>query len=116
MASTSNVKYAVGVLASGFILYGTPATAQQAAKTAASEPGDIVVTAQRREERLTDVPIAITAITGNSLTRGVVTQTSDLGVIVPGLNFAVQGAFAQPTIRGIGTLVTNPGADANVAM
>ena len=39
----------------------------QSAPTAETSVSDIVVTAQKREERLQDVPIAITAITSNDL-------------------------------------------------
>ena len=116
MAQQATRMSASAAFATGLMLIGSPAAAQSETKAAAASPDEIVVTAQRRDERLTDVPIAITAIPSNLLTRGGITQTSDLGLVVPGLNFAVQGAFAQPTIRGIGTLVTNPGADANVAI
>ena len=43
-------------------------------------------------------------------------STEDLTSSVPGLNFATNGAFAQPTVRGIGTTVTSAGNDANVAI
>lgn len=77
---------------------------------------EVVVTAQRREERLKDVPIAITAITGSQLAASGITNTLQLTAVTPGLNFVVNGAYAQPTIRGIGTGVTGAGADANVSL
>jgi iron complex outermembrane recepter protein len=77
---------------------------------------EIVVTAQRREERLKDVPISITAVTGAQLEQAGVANTTDLQQITPGLLFANAGAFAEPTIRGIGTAVTSGGSDANVAI
>ncbi|NLR73481.1 TonB-dependent receptor [Novosphingobium sp. ERN07] len=99
---------------------GAPAAfAQEAAaksNSALDEQGEIIVTAQRRSERLTDVPIAISAKTGEALNAAGVTSAQNLGLVTPGLNYAVQGAFAQPTIRGIGTSVTGPGADANVSI
>lgn len=82
----------------------------------AAEDGTIIVTAQRRSERLVDVPISITALSGNALEQAGVRSTEDLTAVVPGLNFATNGAFAQPTIRGIGTTVTAAGNDANVAI
>jgi iron complex outermembrane receptor protein len=101
----------------------TPAYAQPAADTAASGAaesdagvGEIVVTAQRRAERLTDVPIAITAITGEALEEAGVQNTMDLTAVVPGLNFTSTGAFGQPTVRGVGTTVAQNGNEANVAM
>jgi iron complex outermembrane receptor protein len=80
------------------------------------EVAEVVVTAQRREERLTDVPIAISSQTGAQLTAAGINTAQGLSLVVPGLNYATQGAFAQPTIRGIGTSLTGPGADANVAL
>ena len=78
--------------------------------------GEIVVTAQRRAERLTDVPISISVLTAEDLANSGIRSTEDLTAVVPGLNFATNGAFAQPTVRGIGTTVSSPGSDANVAI
>jgi iron complex outermembrane receptor protein len=84
---------------------------QQAAQVA-----EVIVTAQRREERLTNVPIAISAQTGSQLQAAGIYTAQGLSLVTPGLNYATTGAFAQPTIRGIGTSLTGPGADANVAL
>lgn len=78
--------------------------------------GDIIVTAQRRSERLADVPISITALSGDALDAAGIRTSEDLSSAVPGLNFATNGAFAQPTVRGIGTTVSSSGSDANVAI
>lgn len=101
-------------LAAG-LLVAMPAAAQESSSVEASST-EIVVTAQRREEKLRDVPIAISAATAETLAKAGIANAADLGRVVPGLNFAVQGAFANPTIRGIGTSVTQAGADANVAI
>lgn len=77
---------------------------------------EVIVTAQRREEKLKDVPIAITAVTSNQLEEAGVSNSMALTTITPGLNFVSQGAYAEPTIRGIGTAITGAGADANVAI
>ena len=93
----------------------TPGGPSPAPQTA-SDSGDIVVTAQRREERLRDVPISITALSSEALETNNIDSARDLSLVTPGLNYSVQGIYAQPTIRGIGTLVTTPGADANVSL
>jgi iron complex outermembrane recepter protein len=47
--------------------------------------GDIIVTATRREESLSKVPLSITALTADTLTARVVTKEQDLAALVPGL-------------------------------
>lgn len=65
--------------------------------------GDIVVTAQRREENLQTVPLAITAISGDTLkTRGVV-DMSRLNEFVPGFSFGQTGSDVRPAMRGVRT-------------
>lgn len=76
---------------------------------------EIVVTAQRREERLADVPISVTAISNDALQQNVVLNTNDLTVAVPGLQFGRSTNFSQPTIRGIGSRNASSGDEPNVA-
>jgi iron complex outermembrane recepter protein len=57
------------------------------------------VTAQRREQRLQDVPISITALTGAQLVNRGVTDTSQIGNIAPGVQITAYGA--SPTITSI---------------
>jgi len=76
---------------------------------------EIVVTAQRREERLVSVPIAITALSADKLSTSGVTDMGSLAQVVPGLHIDSSGAFFQPSIRGVGTAIAGAGASANVA-
>lgn len=76
---------------------------------------DIVVTAQKRSENLQRVPIAITAVTAQSLDRAQIETTQDLTFATPSLNFSQTAVFAQPFIRGIGTDSFSPGNEASVA-
>jgi len=64
---------------------------------------DIVVTAQKRTERLQNVPVAVTAVSGQALTAANVTDTKALSSVIPSLNFTTSAAFAQPFIRGVGS-------------
>ncbi len=63
----------------------------------------IVVTAQKRAENLAEVPMSITAISGDNLVKSGVSEAADLVKVVPGFNYQ-QGAFGTPilSIRGIG--------------
>lgn len=77
---------------------------------------DIVVTAQRRSERLEEVPIAVAAISPMQIsTLGIVTA-KDIQLAAPGLNFQSSYGYAQPYIRGIGTQSPNPGIESSTAI
>ncbi len=85
----------------------------QVAQTTDQQSGDvieqnaIVVTARRREESLQDVPVAITAVSGDTIERRGLTSVRDIAQSVPGLNINSDGAGrAFVAIRGVGvTLV-----------
>jgi iron complex outermembrane receptor protein len=92
---------------------GTPTVMQ---RTESGDPDEIIVTAQRRSERLTDVPISITTIDPQRMVSAGATSATDLDRITPGLVYATQASHAQPNIRGVGSQLTGPGADNNVAV
>src|ERR1700691_1595034 len=65
---------------------------------------EIVVTAQRRAERLQDVPAAITALSGDALNQMRLQGNADLAAYVPSLSFDVLGPGETTlAIRGLGT-------------
>ena len=78
---------------------------------------DIVVTAQKRDERLSDVPIAISAATGDQLARQGVTSVEGLDRIAPGFTFQ-QSHFGTPvfTIRGVGFFDSSIGGSPAVSV
>lgn len=63
---------------------------------------EIVVTAQRRAERPEDVPISLTALSGDQLEEMQATDMASLGKVVPSLHMTRTGAFTQPFLRGVG--------------
>ncbi len=65
---------------------------------------EIVVTAQKRSESVQDVPIAITALSGETLERLDVRDVQDLPSVTPGLQIKTSDASADPKIfiRGVG--------------
>src|ERR1700722_8405436 len=77
---------------------------------------EVVVTAQKRTERLQDVPISIAALSEADLSRSNVTTTSDLPSVVSGLVWSNQGAWVQPNLRGVYTTVAAVGAQAPIAI
>jgi iron complex outermembrane recepter protein len=83
----------------------TPAFAQQAAEDE-STLGEIVVTAQKREENLQQTPLAISAVSAEQLDLRQLTEAKDLSAIAP--NVSVSGGTTNATaavitIRGIPT-------------
>ncbi|MBN8844438.1 MAG: TonB-dependent receptor [Sphingomonadales bacterium] len=66
--------------------------------------GDIVVTAQRREQSLLDVPLAVTALGGDKLSERGITNSAQLGDAVPNLQINSPYGDTQPnfSLRGIG--------------
>lgn len=68
------------------------------------DPNDIIITARQRSESLKNVPIAVTALTGDELKDRQVNTVKDIAAYTPGLNInsdSVGRAFVS--IRGIGT-------------
>src|ERR1700710_2645308 len=96
------------------------AAAESDSPAAAAAPAlgldEIVVTAERRAERVLDVPITMSSMSGEELRRVGATNVQDLTVAVPGLVFTGQGTAAEPSIRGVSTSVSTPGAPAPVAI
>lgn len=65
---------------------------------------EIVVTAQKREESLQDVPISVVAFTGDSLNELGVQSSEDVMKLVPNAGLQAQGGSKQNFfIRGVGT-------------
>jgi iron complex outermembrane receptor protein len=105
------------MLAAALTLGGRAADAQTApppAPAGATAPataiGEVVITAQKRSERVVNVPISIAAFSRTQLEQRNITSNTGLQSITPGLRMDQTGVFAVPTIRGIGTPVTGSGA------
>jgi iron complex outermembrane recepter protein len=81
-----------------------------AAQQAAPEDGiaEIIVTAQKRSEKIQSVPIAISAFTSETLARQHLDSALDLQLLTP--NLLVVGND-RPTIRGVGNNAISPTAD-----
>ena len=97
------------LIATGAIAQSSaPADISTSADATADVPaGDIIVTARKRAETLLDVPVAVTAISGDTLARRNINSVREAAVLSPGLNISSDGAGrAFVSIRGVGvTLV-----------
>ena len=92
---------------------GTAAFAQEAAPTV--DQSTIIVTAQRRNEALEDVPMSVEVITSETMASSGVTSLRDISNVMSGVALNQGGAFPQPTIRGV-TTVINGSYENNVAV
>jgi iron complex outermembrane receptor protein len=96
-------------------LLATPAfaEAQQGAKSDTGGINEIVVTAQRREQSVLDVPLSIQASSGDQLQTQGIKQITDLQFTTPGYNVSDSNGYTQIFIRGVGNSVF-VGADPSV--
>ena len=79
-----------------------PALAQTAENDDQTYEGEIIVTAQKREERLIDVPVTLSAVSGARLKELGVSDLDELANYIPGLNIQEQSANNPGiVIRGI---------------
>ena len=84
----------------------------------AAQLEEVMVTAQKRVESMQDVPISVSAISGEQLTTSVVLDVFDLRSVVPSLEIRAVDPPSQGTsfaIRGLGTSVFNMGFEPTVA-
>ena len=83
---------------------GTAAVEPQAPAADSTAIGDIVVTAQRREQRGNDVGIAMDVLTGAELAAGGVKQVTDLTSLTTNVNIknTLGNSVPNISIRGIG--------------
>jgi outer membrane receptor protein involved in Fe transport len=109
---------ALGVCAAA-LFAGAPALAQSAGgrSAAATTIEELVVTAQRREEGLQSVPIAVSAFSGESLKEQRIDNGADLLLAIPNVTFsrANFGGY-NFQIRGIGTKLVATSADAAIGV
>lgn len=76
---------------------------------------EIVVTAQKREENMQDVPISIAAFSAERLDAQGIQSTNDLPALTPGLTISGSAGFSLIYLRGIGTSAFIPSFDPSVA-
>lgn len=79
---------------------------------------NIIVTAQKREQNLQDVPIVVTAVSEQLLKDTGVKDIKDLTILTPGLLVTSTSNESVTTarIRGIGTVGDNPGLESSVGI
>lgn len=110
------LKYSVAGLA---LVIASPAIAiAQEAQPADGNVDVIIVTAQKREQRLQDVPVVVTSMSSKVLQSAGVRDIKDMQVLTPGLTVTSTTSEASTTarIRGVGTVGDNPGLESSVGI
>jgi outer membrane receptor protein involved in Fe transport len=111
------------MLSAAAVVFASPvaaqtAPAQQAAQDSETANGDIIVTATRRNEALSDVPLAVSAVTAASLQNSGASDIRALNQLSPSLlvsSTSSEAGAGGARIRGIGTVGDNPGLESSVA-
>jgi iron complex outermembrane receptor protein len=117
------MRSSIAVPLAGISLFATTATLAQTADpapqaAAQDQLADIIVTAQRREESLQKVPVAVTAIGAEQLDQLRVTNVRNLAGLAPSLQINTQGLQSNPTIiiRGVASGTSNNAVDPKVGI
>ena len=92
------------------------AFAQEAPQAEDTSDEEIVVTAQGRSQLLSDVPVAISAVSAETLQNSGANDIRQLNQVAPSLLVSSTGSEANGSarIRGIGTVGDNPGLESSV--
>lgn len=98
-------------------LLSTVALAQDAQREPDENDGMIVVTAQRREENLQDVPVSLTAVTAEMLDSRNIDDIRQINLAAPSVQVAGGGdGDSNIFVRGVGTLSFAPSVESSVAI
>jgi len=88
----------------------------QAHAQSSSFDDEIIVTATKKAETLSDVSAAVSAVSGDFLQDKQIVALEDLQVAIPGITIGNDFAFAKIYVRGIGLNSALPGIDPSVAL
>ena len=115
-----NKKFKLSLLFSAMATASMPSFAEDAAKNQANEDEKIeviMVTAQKRIQRIIDVPTSIAAVTADVISKSGSQQLSDVQDLVPNLSIQDTNSFnTQVTIRGVGSISRNIAFDTRVGV
>jgi len=111
------LRYGVPALVLAAGIGWAPGAAAQGAPSESTATDEVIVTAQKREEALSDVPMSITAVTAETLTDYGINDVSELTRIVPGFSFQ-RSTFGVPvyTLRGVGFYERGSGSSPAVSI
>ena len=103
------VKATASLLATTWALAVAAADAPPANSTGELE--EVIVTAQRRSERLVDVPISVATVSSSELERAGGTSLENVTKLVPGIYLQRDVYGLSATVRGIGSTLSTSGGE-----
>jgi iron complex outermembrane receptor protein len=112
----------LSLLAGTAIVLSFGARATQAADAAAqprtAEVETVIVTAEKRPENVQDVPMSVSAFSGDQLAKANIATVAEVSRFVPGLaiNQSNNNRNSSIIMRNVGTPGTNPGTDQDVGV
>ncbi len=90
-------------------MVASAATLAQQDAVAEGQLEEIVVTAQKREQRLQDVPLSVSAISGDEMDREGARDFHDILLSIPGVSYSsTEPGQSRYSIRGISTAASSP--------
>ena len=118
MRLTNILRTTVSAAVVGACAFGFAGVASAQDQDGPATVDDIIVTAQKREQNLQDVPIVVTSLAAETLQDAGVRDIKDLQILTPGMTVTSTSSEASTTarIRGVGTVGDNPGLESSVGV
>lgn len=118
MRLTQILRASASVAAVGAVAFGFAGAASAQDQDQPATVDDIIVTAQKREQSLQDVPIVVTSLSQEALQDAGVRDIKDLQILTPGLivTSTTNESVTTARIRGVGTVADNPGIESSVGV
>ena len=109
------------VMAGSIFVYAAPVLAQASASEGSDRSGaieDIIVTARKKSESLINVPVAVTALSSETIERANATTLQKIGDLAPQVTLVkgFSGSGASFNIRGLGSSFIDAGVEQTVAI
>ncbi|CAN5337818.1 TonB-dependent receptor [soil metagenome] len=116
MRLTQSLRHSVSAAVVGAVVFGFAGVAAAQDPDGPAIVEDIIVTAQKREQNLQDVPVVVTALSEELLQDAGVHDIKDMQILTPGLSVTSTSneAITTARIRGVGTVGDNPGLESSV--
>lgn len=103
-----------GLLVGGVAVTGVAKAEESVIENSAMD--EIIVTAQRKEQSVLDIPSALDLVTGEQIRDQLLTTSHALELSTPGLTFHSVSGTSQVTLRGVGTGYSGPALGNSIAL